>query len=375
MIWAITMPTWGLSMEEGIIVGWRVAEGSPTAAGAELVEIETSKIANSLEAREVGVLRRQLAKPGQTVGCGELIGIIATDEVSDSAIDAFIAEFPRPRPAASQGKDASPEPGLVLELPSGIRLRYMITGSVGSAVVFLHGFGGDSDTWLFNQGPIAENHVAVAFDLPGHGGSTKWVDRGSIEELAGSVEQALDRLELKRIHLVGHSLGAAIVLALWERQPGRIASVSLLAPFAFGSQVNQSYLTAFISAQRSREMQRCLALLFADPKAIRREMIEAIVRYKRLDGVTDALAKIAASALREPAPIEIPSSLMALRNRVLVIRGMHDKVLSVGQIPASVRLQTLAHSGHMPHMEEPGHVNRLLLEHIEKADRADEAVP
>ncbi len=65
MIWAITMPTWGLSMQEGTIVGWRVAEGSPTAAGAELVEIETSKIANSLEAREAGVLRRQLVKAGQ----------------------------------------------------------------------------------------------------------------------------------------------------------------------------------------------------------------------------------------------------------------------------------------------------------------------
>jgi pyruvate dehydrogenase E2 component (dihydrolipoamide acetyltransferase) len=362
-------------MEEGIIVGWRVAEGSPTAAGAELVDIETSKIANSIEAREAGVLRRQLAKPGQTVGCGELIGIIASDEVSDSAIDAFIAQFPRPRPAASEGKDASPEPALVLELPSGIRLRYMIAGSVGSAVVFLHGFGGDSATWLFNQGHIAENHVTVAFDLPGHGGSTKRVDRGSLEELAGSVEQALDRLELKRMHLVGHSLGAAIVLALWERRRERIASVSLLAPFAFGSHVNQSYLNDFISAQRSRDMQRCLALLFADPKAIRREMVEAIVRYKRLDGVTDALAKIAASALRGPAPIEISSTLKTLTKRVLVIRGMHDKVVSVGQIPAGAGLQTLAHSGHMPHMEEPGHVNRLLLEHFEKADRADEAIP
>jgi pyruvate dehydrogenase E2 component (dihydrolipoamide acetyltransferase) len=93
MIWAITMPTWGLSMEEGTIVGWRVAEGSPTAAGVELVEIETSKIANSLEAREAGVLRRQLAMPGQIVACGELIGIIATDAVSESEIDAFIAKF------------------------------------------------------------------------------------------------------------------------------------------------------------------------------------------------------------------------------------------------------------------------------------------
>src|SRR5712671_2701512 len=131
MIWAITMPTWGLSMEEGTIVGWRVAEGSPTVAGVELLEIETSKIANSLEARAAGVLRRQLAKPGQTVACGDLIGIIATHEVSESAIDAFVAKFPRPRPAASQaGENASSDPSLLLELPSGRQLRCVMRGQL-----------------------------------------------------------------------------------------------------------------------------------------------------------------------------------------------------------------------------------------------------
>jgi pyruvate dehydrogenase E2 component (dihydrolipoamide acetyltransferase) len=373
MIWAITMPTWGLSMEEGTIVGWRVTEGSLTVAGVELVEIETSKIANSLEAREGGVLRRQLAKPGQTVACGELIGIIATDEVSESAIDAFIAEFPRPRTAASQGgESASSDPGLTVELPSGSRLRCLTSGSLGSVVVFLHGFGGDSQTWLFNQRRIAEHHLTFAFDLPGHGGSTKQVGQGSIEELAGSVEAGLDQLKLSRIHLIGHSLGAAVALALWKRQPERVASVALLAPFAFGSHANQRYISDFISAQRTRDVHRCLTLLFADPKAVGREMTEAVVQYKRLDGVTDALTKIAASALREPAPVEIAPTLKPLTNRVLVIRGMGDNIVSAGEIPSGVRrLQTLTHSGHMPHMEEPDRVNELLLAHFAEADSAN----
>jgi pyruvate dehydrogenase E2 component (dihydrolipoamide acetyltransferase) len=375
MIWAITMPTWGLSMEEGTIVGWRVAEGSPTLAGADLVEIETSKIANSLEAREAGVLRRQLVKPGQKVACGELIGIIATADVSESAIDAFIAEFPRPRPAASEGgQDASSDPGSVLELPSGRRLQCRVRGNLGSVVVFLHGFGADSQTWLFNQGCVAEHHKTLAFDLPGHGGSTKQVDGGSIEELAGSVASGLDQLEFKRIHLVGHSLGAAIALALWQRQPDRISSVSLLAPFAFGSRANQPYISDFSSAQRSRDVQRCLAMLFADPKAVRREMIEAVVRYKRLDGVADALAKIAASVLRVPAPVGISPTLKTLTNRVLVIRGMRDNIVSAGEIPAGVGLQILTHSGHMPHMEEPDRVNELLLKHFAVGDSAGPGV-
>jgi pyruvate dehydrogenase E2 component (dihydrolipoamide acetyltransferase) len=359
-------------MEEGTIVGWRIAEGSPTVAGLELVEIETSKIANAVEAAQAGVLRRQLIGPGQTVACGELIGIIATDEVSEAAIDAFIAQFPRPQTAASPGgESASSDPALTVELPSGSRLRCLTSGSLGSVAVFLHGFGGDSRTWLFNQGRIAEHHLTFAFDLPGHGGSTKEVDQGSVEELAGSVESGLDQLKLSRIHLIGHSLGAAVALALWERQPDRVASVSLLAPFAFGGRANQRYLSDFVSAQRTRDMQRCLALLFADSKAVSREMTEAVVQYKRLDGVTDALTKIAASALREPAPVDIAPTLKPLTNRVLVIRGRGDNIVSAGEIPSDVKVQTLTHSGHMPHMEEPDRVNELLLAHFAEADSAN----
>jgi pyruvate dehydrogenase E2 component (dihydrolipoamide acetyltransferase) len=370
MIWAVTMPTWGLSMEEGTVVGWLLNEGMRTAIGVELVEIETTKIANSLEAQQEGVLRRQLVTAGQTVPCGELLGVIATDEASESAIDDFIAKFPRPRPpVAPSGGGASADSTSILELSSGGRLRCVTMGELGSAVVFLHGFGGDSDTWLFNQGRIAEDHRTFAFDLPGHGGSTKRIEKGSIGELANSVRCGLDRLELKRIHLVGHSMGAAVALAICEEQPDRIASLSLIAPFAFGSLINQHYISDFTSAQRSRDLQRCLALVFADPKAVRREMVEAVARYKRLDGVTDALEKIAASSLREPAPREISTALRTLMGRLVVLRGTHDNIVSSGVVPDGVRSVTLEHSGHMPHMEEPRQVNEVLRHHFANADR------
>jgi pyruvate dehydrogenase E2 component (dihydrolipoamide acetyltransferase) len=369
MIWCITMPTWGLSMEEGTIVAWQVGEGARTAIGVGLVEIETTKIVNSLESQHEGVLRRQLAKPGQTMRCGEPIGIIATDEVCESAIDDFIAQFPRTGPTHVRvGEHESPDSSLMLELPAGGRLRCTTMGNRGSAVVFLHGFGGDSNTWLFNQGRIAEHHMTFAFDLPGHGGSSKRVGEGSIEELAESVRYGLDRLELKCVHLVGHSMGAAVALALCESRPGRTASLSLIAPVAFGSHVDPRYLSDFTSAQRSRDVQRCLALLFADPKAVRREMVEAVARYKRMDGVTDALNAIAARSLREPAHREISIPLKSPTNRLLVLRGTHDRIVSPGSVPDGVRVAALEHSGHMPHMEEPGLVNQLLLDHFTNAD-------
>jgi pyruvate dehydrogenase E2 component (dihydrolipoamide acetyltransferase) len=375
MIWAVTMPTWGLSMEQGTLVGWQIAEGGPTAPGLELVEIETSKITNTLEAQQAGVLRRQLAKAGETIACGDLIGIIASEGVSEGEIDAFVAGFTRPRAAMPGAADAAASvPALFVELPSGLRLRYLTRGDRGSVVVFLHGFGGDSNTWLFNQPDIAQHHTTFAFDLPGHGGSTKHVNSGSLAELAGSIGSALDNLRLERIDLVGHSLGAAVALALCELRPARIASVSLIAPFAFGSRANQVFICEFASAQRSRDVQRCLALLFANPRAIRRDMVEAVVQYKRLDGVTHALGKIATSVLRQSAPVEISSALKTLANRMLVIRGRHDNIVSEGQDPPGARVEILTNSGHMPHMEEPERVNALLLEHFAKAGLAGAGV-
>jgi pyruvate dehydrogenase E2 component (dihydrolipoamide acetyltransferase) len=161
-------------------------------------------------------------------------------------------------------------------------------------------------------------------------------------------------------------MGAAIALELCERHLQTIASVTLIAPFALGSLANQKYVSDFTSAHRSRDVQRCLATLFADPNSVRREMVEAVARYKRIDGVKEALGKIAATVLRDRAPVH---ELKTPPERILVIRGMHDNIVSDGQTPVGARLETLLHSGHMPQMEEPGQVNALLMEHFAHADR------
>ena len=46
---ALTVPKWGMSMEEGEISQWRVAVGDKLAVGDEVVDIETSKITNAAE--------------------------------------------------------------------------------------------------------------------------------------------------------------------------------------------------------------------------------------------------------------------------------------------------------------------------------------
>ena len=90
---AVTMPKWGIEMTQGTIANWRVGEGQPVERGAEILDVETDKIVNAVEAPAGGVLRRILARDGETHAVGALIGVIAEEHASDTDISRFIESF------------------------------------------------------------------------------------------------------------------------------------------------------------------------------------------------------------------------------------------------------------------------------------------
>ncbi|EQF23333.1 e3 binding domain protein [Clostridioides difficile CD160] len=90
MITEVKMPKFGLSMEDGTIGTWLIEEGAIVNKGDELLEIETDKITNTVEATENGVLRKILFEEGEVVDCGEIICIIADENEDISGLNPTV---------------------------------------------------------------------------------------------------------------------------------------------------------------------------------------------------------------------------------------------------------------------------------------------
>ena len=93
VLYPITVPKWGIEMQEGTITGWQVALGAAVSKGDELIDIETDKIVNTMEAPVDGIVCRQLVGEGETLKVGALLGVIATADAGDDEIEAFVRNF------------------------------------------------------------------------------------------------------------------------------------------------------------------------------------------------------------------------------------------------------------------------------------------
>ena len=92
-ITALTVPKWGMAMEEGTLIEWLINEGDEVAPGDGIAELESSKIVNVLESHIAGKLRRKVAAIDDTLPVGGLLAVLADDDVTDADIDAFIASY------------------------------------------------------------------------------------------------------------------------------------------------------------------------------------------------------------------------------------------------------------------------------------------
>ena len=135
-----------------------------------------------------------------------------------------------------RGKTTAPAPDSAKTFVTlgNTKLHYVDGGS-GRPVVMIHGNAGDLHDFQFGtMDLLIRNYHVIAFDLPGHGLSKMPRHaKGTIQEQAVILHQALTALGIKDPILVGHSWGGAIALAYALLYPHDISALVLLAPAAY----------------------------------------------------------------------------------------------------------------------------------------------
>jgi len=151
--------------------------------------------------------------------------------------------------AGGGDKDAKPAKKTI-RAEDGLSIVCEVRGKGDTALVFLHGWCGDRAYWKNQVGAFAPDYRIVALDQAGHGESGKDRKVWNGSSLAGDVEAVVKVLGLKRVILIGHSMGGPVALRAAKRMPGTVVAVIGVdtlqnAEFKMPKEVTKKFMEGF----------------------------------------------------------------------------------------------------------------------------------
>ncbi|WP_377641145.1 alpha/beta fold hydrolase [Oryzobacter terrae] len=108
----------------------------------------------------------------------------------------------------------------------------------GPVLLFIHGLLGSQRQWAHLVDRLDDDHRVLVPDLFGHGQSAKPMGDYSLGAHAATLRDLLDRLEIERVTLVGHSLGGGIAMVFTYLFPERVDRLVLVSSGGLGREVS-----------------------------------------------------------------------------------------------------------------------------------------
>lgn len=238
-------------------------------------------------------------------------------------------------------------------------------------LLLLHGFSGDALTWQFNVGALARRYRVTAIDLPGHGLTEAAGEIGYWRSMVGWVAAAIRALEIPPAHLVGHSLGARILLGGLETAEIEGLSLSLIACAGISPSYDFDFLDRMSRIATMGDALACAVRLLGDaldpPERLAKGLFQKLTTPAAQSSLRAYLASnFAEGRLLPAAPIRWNAVACPLQ----IIWGRDDSIVQLPPpdwLPAAAPVHLLDRVGHLPHLTAADRVNALLLDHAEAA--------
>ncbi len=123
-------------------------------------------------------------------------------------------------PFAQAGRETA-----VVAASDGVPIHYTVQGKGETDLVFIHCWSCNRRLWDNQVSEFAKTNRVVTIDLPGHGESGMGRKNWSVESYGDDVKAVVTKLDLKRVVLVGSSMGGPIALEAARRMPERVVAI------------------------------------------------------------------------------------------------------------------------------------------------------
>jgi 3-oxoadipate enol-lactonase len=252
-----------------------------------------------------------------------------------------------------------------------MKVHSVVTGRTdGPVVVLSNSLGSTHRMWDAQLADLEQRFRVVRYDTRGHGESPVPLGPYEIDDLADDLVTLLDRLDVKRAHIVGLSLGGMTAMKVAARNPDRVDRLVLLctgaqlAPASGWTDRAATVRTHGAVAVAGAVVERWFTAehLAAQPGVRRRH--ELMVAATPAEGYAGCCEAIAALDLRDDL-----SSIIAPTR---AIAGADDpatppaKLQEIADGVKDGRLLIVSRAAHLANAERPEAINRAVIEHLEQ---------
>jgi sigma-B regulation protein RsbQ len=257
----------------------------------------------------------------------------------------------------------------VVNASDGVPIHYSVSGKGEPALVFIHCWACNRHFWDNQVAEFSKTYRVVTIDLPGHGESGKERKTYSVESYGNDVKTVVTKLNLKRVVLVGSSMGGPIALEATRRMPDRVVAIVPVDTLQNVEQkVPQEQLDSVFKQMEANFKFATTSLLNqfffspTTPAAVKERIINETIAQK--PEVVLPILKVVFSYDAVPAMREVKVPIRAINSD-----RVPTDVAANRKYAQQFDVVIINGTGHYPMLEDPERFNQMLAEILRNLPR------
>jgi pimeloyl-ACP methyl ester carboxylesterase len=233
-----------------------------------------------------------------------------------------------------------------------IRLAYVDEGTGPETLVFIHGLGSNLQAWQKTISDLRKDYRCIALDLPGYGKSSQGDYAFGMTFFAGQVAALIEKLELNKVTLVGHSMGGQVAITLALQQPEYLERLVLAATAGLEtfSEQNRVFFATYVQPQIIRattepQIEANFAMNFYEMPEDARFMVEDRLKMREDSQAYHYYSEMISRSVLGMIDEPVAGKLAELNLPTLLIFGRQDQLIPNKFLHPELTVETVAKSG------------------------------